>query len=70
MPNNELPQRNPFTGPPVGDWAASVDLVELFANALNEWKTAESQPCTVAKPLTLTSLSTDQVDEEVFRWLT
>jgi len=42
MPNNKLPQRDPFTGPPVGNWAAPADLVELFANALNEWKTTES----------------------------
>ncbi|MEU0504353.1 hypothetical protein [Nocardia sp. NPDC005998] len=70
MPNDELPQRIPFTGPPVRNWAAPGDLVELFANALNQWKTAESPPYEITDPLNSTRLSTDEIDREVLRWIT
>ena len=49
MPNNELPQRDPFTGPPTAYAGASADVVEDFAYALREWADeptpAESSRC-------------------------
>lgn len=36
MPNHELPQRDPFIGPPTTYAGATVDVVELFADALRE----------------------------------
>jgi hypothetical protein len=38
MPNNELPQRDPFIGPPsafMGE--ADTDVLEAFGAALREW---------------------------------
>ena len=37
MPNNELPQRFPFTGPPSNYPGAPADVVERFADAVREW---------------------------------
>lgn len=37
MPNHELPQRDPFIGPPIGYIGAAADVVELFADAVHEW---------------------------------
>ncbi|MET8876764.1 hypothetical protein [Nocardia sp. NPDC004604] len=37
MPNHELPQRDPFIGPPIRYVGASADVVELFAHALHAW---------------------------------
>ncbi|MFD0361363.1 hypothetical protein ACFQZZ_07880 [Nocardia sp. GCM10030253] len=49
MPNNALPQRDPFTGPPTTYVGAPVDVVESFAIALREWAgqpaAAESSRC-------------------------
>ncbi|MET8874146.1 hypothetical protein [Nocardia sp. NPDC004604] len=45
MPKHELPQRIPIIGPPAPYTGATVDVVELFADALREWSTAE-QPGT------------------------
>ena len=41
MPNHELPQRDPFIGPPTTYASATADVVELFADALREWSTTE-----------------------------
>ncbi|MGW4772079.1 hypothetical protein ACWEO2_29085 [Nocardia sp. NPDC004278] len=41
MSKHVLPQRDPFTGPPVPYTGATVDVVELFADALREWSTTE-----------------------------
>ncbi len=39
MPNNGLPQRNPFVGPPAA-LAVDVpaDVVQRYLNALHEWQ--------------------------------
>ncbi|MFX0575506.1 hypothetical protein [Nocardia nepalensis] len=37
MSNHELPQRDPFIGPPNSYVGASADVVELFAHAVQEW---------------------------------
>ncbi|MFQ6327157.1 hypothetical protein ACLMAL_13595 [Nocardia sp. CWNU-33] len=55
MPNSELPQRDPFTGPPTAYVGATAELVERFAYALRQWAeqpvVAESSRCRgVASP--------------------
>ncbi len=51
MPSNELPQRNPFVGPPI---ALAVDvpaeIVERYLNALHEWQPEQTH--------------TDQLDQD------
>ncbi|MFI6367003.1 hypothetical protein ACIBG0_30115 [Nocardia sp. NPDC050630] len=37
MPSRELPQRDPFVGPPTTYSGAPADVVELFADAVREW---------------------------------
>ncbi|MET8877121.1 hypothetical protein [Nocardia sp. NPDC004604] len=37
MPKRELPQRDPFTGPPAAYSGAPPDLVEQVARAVREW---------------------------------
>ncbi|WP_433527121.1 hypothetical protein ACQPZ2_21095 [Nocardia pseudovaccinii] len=37
MPKRELPQRDPFTGPPVAYSGAPPELVEQVALAVREW---------------------------------
>ncbi|MFE9323328.1 hypothetical protein ACIHDR_26930 [Nocardia sp. NPDC052278] len=37
MPNHDLPQRDPFIGPPARYVGASSDVVELFADAVRVW---------------------------------
>ncbi|WP_433731112.1 hypothetical protein ACQP0C_05430 [Nocardia sp. CA-129566] len=37
MPNRELPQRDPFVGPPAAYRGAPADVVERFADAVREW---------------------------------
>jgi len=54
MPNNELPQRDPFTGPPVPYPLAPVDVIEHMRDALIAWDTepvpAESSRCRGVEP--------------------
>lgn len=42
MPNNELPQRDPLTGPPRAYTGPPAEVVECFAAAVREW--AEQPP--------------------------
>lgn len=37
MPNNELPQRVPFIGPPGTYTGTPAEIVERFAVAVQEW---------------------------------
>ncbi|MET8875702.1 hypothetical protein [Nocardia sp. NPDC004604] len=37
MPNRELPQRDPFVGPPAAYRGAPADVVERLADAVREW---------------------------------
>lgn len=37
MPKHELPQRDPFIGPPKSYVGASAEVVELFAHAIHAW---------------------------------
>ncbi|MET8878055.1 hypothetical protein [Nocardia sp. NPDC004604] len=37
MPSRELPQRDPFIGPPAIYTGASAEVVEQFADAVREW---------------------------------
>lgn len=37
LSRNELPQREPFMGPPRINTGATVDVVERFADAVREW---------------------------------
>ncbi|MFQ6391930.1 hypothetical protein ACLMAJ_00605 [Nocardia sp. KC 131] len=48
MPKNELPQRDPFIGPPSEYVGATADVVASFAIAVREWAgeaSAESSRC-------------------------
>lgn len=49
MPNRELPQRDPFVGPPAAYRGAPADVVERFADAVREWavqpRPTESSRC-------------------------
>jgi hypothetical protein len=49
MPNNELPQRDPFTGPPIPSPPAPLDVIEHIRDALIAWDTdpvaTESSRC-------------------------
>ncbi|MGW4773054.1 hypothetical protein ACWEO2_34090 [Nocardia sp. NPDC004278] len=49
MPKHDLPQRDPFIGPPTSYVGASAEVVELFAHAIHEWAAqitpAESSRC-------------------------
>ncbi|WP_330250731.1 hypothetical protein OG874_31625 [Nocardia sp. NBC_00565] len=37
MPSRELPQRDPFVGPPAAYTGAAADVVEQFADAVRAW---------------------------------
>lgn len=47
MPRRELPQRDPFIGPPAIYRGAPADVVERFADAIQEWadQPAETSRC-------------------------
>lgn len=44
VPNRELPQRDPFIGPPTAYRGAPVDVVERFAGAVREWAEQSVHP--------------------------
>ncbi|WP_330251658.1 hypothetical protein OG874_36885 [Nocardia sp. NBC_00565] len=37
MPRSELPQRDPFVGPPAIYRGAPAEVIERFADAITEW---------------------------------
>ena len=44
MPRKELPQRDPFVGPPAIYSGAPADVVERFADAIHEWADQPTEP--------------------------
>ncbi|WP_330250483.1 hypothetical protein OG874_30200 [Nocardia sp. NBC_00565] len=69
MPNRELPQRDPFTGPPATYSGAQPDLVEQFAVAVRGWAsppaTAEPSRCRGVDAPGTGRTNRDRHDQEV-----
>lgn len=47
MPRRELPQRDPFIGPPAIYQGAPAEVVERFVDAIHQWadQTTQSSRC-------------------------